>query len=224
MQQRIIFEGNNDLYTIIAIWDLNLKIPKGFNEKNLENFGKTGGSFNGAIKGLKAALNEENLTNIGIIVDADKKGKNGGVAERWQRIHDTIKAKFPELDLRGYSPNPNGIVIFNDNYPTIGVWIMPDNQNEGYLEHFLAQLIDREDVMYKNAVDKVSDLYENNKHLKEIRKQKANIYTWLAWQEEPGQSFGTAVKSNILNAKGEAIQPFLNWIKDTFDVEVKEKM
>ena len=223
MQQRIIFEGKNDLYTIITIWDRNFKIPKGFDSTNYKKFGDKGDSFNGAIKSFKAALNEENLTNIGIIVDADFK-ENGGIAARWQRISDVVKARFPKLDLSSYSPNPNGIIIKNENYPTIGVWIMPDNQNEGYLEHFLTQLIDREDVMYKNATKIVKDLYENNKHLKEIRKQKANIYTWLAWQEEPGQSFGTAVKSNILKTKGEAIEPFLNWLKATFDVEVKEKI
>ena len=221
MKQRLILEGN-EAYVIGEIWEKNFDIPVGFTERNKRDFAKIGNGFSGAIEELEVAL-LENLTNIGIIVDADFK-ENGGIAARWQRISDVVKARFPKLDLSSYSPNPNGIIIKNENYPTIGVWIMPDNQNEGYLEHFLTQLIDKEDFMYENATKTVKDLYENNKHLKEIRKQKANIYTWLAWQEEPGQSFGTAIKSNILNAKGEAIQPFLNWLKDTFDVEVKEKM
>ena len=49
-----------------------------------------------------------------------------------------------------------------------------------------------------------------------FKKQKATIYTWLAWQETPGLPFGTALEAKYLNHNKEYLKPFLNWIRKTF--------
>ena len=50
----------------------------------------------------------------------------------------------------------------------------------------------------------------------DFKKQKATIYTWLAWQETPGLPFGTALEAKYLNHNKEYLKPFLNWIGKTF--------
>jgi len=40
--------------------------------------------------------------------------------------------------------SPNGFVFEEKNVPTIGLWVMPDNVKNGYLEHFVAELIEED--------------------------------------------------------------------------------
>ena len=55
---------------------------------------------------------------------------------------------------------------------------------------------------------------------KQVHIDKANIYTWLAWQNEPGRQLHQAIKERILNPnypdpKAEA---FFHWFKNLYDL------
>ena len=94
----------------------------------------------------------------------------------------------------------------------------PKNADNGYLEHFIENLIEKDDWVLSEAKDKVDELLtKDDCRFTEVKKQKAVIYSWLAWQESPGLPFSTAMKSKSLNAPAEMAQPFLNWIKNTFE-------
>lgn len=47
---------------------------------------------------------------------------------------------------------------------------------------------------------------------------KAEIYTWLAWQDEPGRQIHQAIKHNILNPQDAKVQGFITWFKDLYDL------
>jgi hypothetical protein len=214
MHQRLILEGN-DVYAIGEIWKKHFPIPEGFTKRTEKDFAKIGTGFLGAMELFEAALESNTLNNIGIVVDADFDGINGGVTKRWLRIKASIEKRFPKLDLNAYHPTSEGIVIKKENYPTIGIWIMPNNQKDGYLEHFLAEMIASDDVIYKEASEKIKKLYAKYPtKFNTLRQQKHNLYTWLAWQEEPGQSFGTAIRQGTL--KTDNIQAFRDWLQATF--------
>ncbi len=94
----------------------------------------------------------------------------------------------------------------------------PKNADNGYLEHFIENLIEKDDWVLSEAKDKVDELLtKDDCRFTEVKKQKAVIYSWLAWQESPGLPFSTAMKSKSLNAPAEMAQSFLNWIKNTFE-------
>ena len=56
----------------------------------------------------------------------------------------------------GYStaptdPNPEGTIIYESDQPTIGIWIMPNNQLPGMLEHFCRFLVPHDDCLWNQA-------------------------------------------------------------------------
>ncbi len=96
---------------------------------------------------------------------------------------------------------------------------MPDNLNNGYLEHFLEQLIDPEDVMLKAAKAVIDDLKQQpGWRVNPKDTQKALIHTYLAWQENPGRPFGTALKTGYLDSTRPAALLFLDWVQRTFQL------
>ena len=93
----------------------------------------------------------------------------------------------------------------------------PKNADNGYLEHFIENLIEKDDWVLSEAKDKVDELLtKDDCRFTEVKKQKAVIYSWLAWQETPGLPFGTALDAGYLNHKKVFLQPFLNWIGRSF--------
>ena len=103
--------------------------------------------------------------------------------------------------------------------PEIGMWMMPNNEDTGTIEDFLAYMIHSEDRYWghaRNYVDVVLQetiQFPKRKTLKESKASKANIYAWLAVQENPGRLPATAIKTGYLNAKDPRVQPFQRWLK-----------
>ena len=75
---------------------------------------------------------------------------------------------------------------------------MPDNQRDGSVEDLLRELIVDSDSIAPFAES--STRLAKDKHgakFEEKDFKKAVIETWLAWQEEPGMTFGTAFQKGL---------------------------
>ena len=211
MRQHLIVEGK-DYFAIGDLCKLHFPIPKGFSEKNQKEFLKGGKGFEETVIDFVNIFDSPNLTNIALIVDADYKG----VEKRLKFILSALSVKL-ESDFSLIPLSIDG-VNFEHEGIKIGIWIMPNNANDGYLEHFIENLIEQDDWVLNEAKVKVDDLLaKEHCRFTEIKKQKAIIYSWLAWQESPGLPFGTAMKAKSLNPHADSAQPFLNWIKKTFE-------
>jgi hypothetical protein len=69
----------------------------------------------------------------------------------------------------------------------------------------------------------VNDLLTQSfNELTSSRKQKALLYTWLAWQLEPGKPFGKAIQAGYLDHTAPPVQPFLDWFSQTFQLMASE--
>ncbi|WP_375493755.1 DUF3226 domain-containing protein [uncultured Nostoc sp.] len=44
------------------------------------------------------------------------------------------------------------------------------------------------------------------------------MYTWLAWQEEPGRQLHQAIKYGILNPEHPKAQTFVTWFKTLYEL------
>lgn len=204
---KLLVEGPDDLFVIARLRELN-KL-----EDNV--FIKSCGSVEKAIELFRVLIDKQTASNriLGLIVDADL-----NITGRWQRISQILvesgKYAVPET-----LPNEGLILCPNDpDDVKIGVWVMPDNQLNGMLEDFLAKLA----VNDKYLLDEVDSALEivENKHInkyKEIHKSKARIHTFLAWQEEPGVTMGSAIAKSYLRADSEQAIIFVNWLKTLFD-------
>ncbi|MBP6825707.1 MAG: hypothetical protein KA165_04010 [Saprospiraceae bacterium] len=215
MSQILIVEGNDAIVLSNLCRIRRLPPPTGYasQEKFRSEFVKNAGGFDNSLFDFSEALKKNDYTNIGLIIDANDKGAAG----RWASVKSILSAHFSAETLNVLAPKPEGIIVQETGLPTVGIWIMPDNEAVGYLEHFVAAMIPVGDEVWEYANGAVNEL-EKEKYcrFKPVKKQKALLHTWLAWQEEPGKPFGTALEFKYFDAHASAVQPFLDWMKNTF--------
>ena len=83
--------------------------------------------------------------------------------------------------------------------PRLGIWIMPNNQTSGILEDFLRFLVPQPNILFDHAKASVAAIPEGERRFKQLTEPKAVVHTWLAWQEDPGLPFGTAITARFLD-------------------------
>ena len=220
MIQHLIIEGH-DSWVLAELWGKHLPNPKGYEtDKDLKNkqFFKSANGYDNVPRLISATLKTADLTNLGVIVDANEKG----AANRLQAIKHRLSDYFRNEILAKINLQPGGIVVKEDDKPlTVGIWIMPDNQSNGYLEHFLESMLPPEGKkdLWGHVQTTLKDLQAQHFcEFEEIAFQKAVIRTWLAWQKEPGLSYGTALSKGYFNPNVNTINPFLNWLANTFEL------
>lgn len=220
MIQHLIIEGN-DSWVLAELWRKHLPNPKGYPTKEIlkaKGFFKPAGGYENVPRLISTTLLTEGLTNLGIVVDANEKG----VENRWDAIRNRLQNKFRKEILANFSPEPGGIIVKAEGLPTVGVWIMPDNQTNGYLEHFLSDMIPPKgkDELWNHTQQVLEDLQQQRFcEFSKIHHKKALVRTWLAWQKEPGLSYGTALSMGYFDAEVETAKPFVEWIANTFELE-----
>ena len=159
---------------------------------------------------LKASNEEGDV--VGVVIDADI-----NVSARWQSIrHRFLEVGYPEVMVPD-QPDPTGTILESPNgtlLPRAGVWIMPDNTTNGILENFLAFLIPQPDLLFEHAITSVESIPEQR--FIELDKPKAIMHTWLAWQKEPGQPYGTAITSRFLDASLPQADLLASWLNRLF--------
>ena len=149
---------------------------------------------------------------IGVVIDADT-----DISARWQSIRDRI------TDI-GYQnvpnqPDPDGTILdppAGTYLPRVGVWIMPNNQTSGILEDFLHFLVPQPNILFDYAKASVAAIPEGERRFKQLAEPKAVIHTWLAWQEEPGRPFGTAITARFLDPSVTEVDVLVAWLKRLF--------
>ena len=215
MAQQLIVEGKDGIFISVLCKKCGLEKPEGYadDQKFKKEFINEAGGYDNAIKALKEALDNPSLQNIGIVVDADELGP----AARWDAVKAVLSQKIPDIQLPS-DPDPFGTVVRHNNNLVVGIWIMPDNQQIGYLEHFIERLIPAEqDAIRRHANDKVEELSSLNlQRFTDPKKQKAMLHTWLAWQQQPGSPFGTALNEGYLDHEAELARHFVEWFKTVF--------
>ncbi|MEM6403418.1 MAG: DUF3226 domain-containing protein, partial [Cyanobacteria bacterium P01_D01_bin.116] len=160
---------------------------------------------------IATELKASGLTNLGLIVDADDDCKS-----RWESIRNACLKIMPDFPQK--LPD-TGLIHQINNGIKFGVWIMPDNQQQGMLETFLSCMIDDENKpTWQYAQQVVPEAKNRGALCKDSHLDKANIYTWLAWQNEPGRQLHDAIKQRILNPNHPKANVFFNWFKDLYDL------
>lgn len=160
---------------------------------------------------IEAELKSSGLSHLGILVDADDVLEN-----RWAAIRDRCSKAFPNLPKT--FPN-TGIIAENDVGLRLGVWIMPDNITAGMLETFLGFLVpDTQDQLFVAAQESARNAKELGATYLDAHASKANIYTWLAWQDPPGRQLHQAVLQEILSPRSPHAQPFVSWFRQLYQI------
>ncbi|MDR2092588.1 MAG: hypothetical protein LBP58_04640 [Azoarcus sp.] len=163
---------------------------------------------------MGALIKGSDIAAVGIVLDADT-----STDDCWQSIADRLKnAGYEEKDI---PPEPHGegtlIMPSDPSLPLVGVWMMPNNQKPDILEDFLLSLIPdgAGKELLKHAQKSIDDIPGKPLFAKHHR-PKAEMHIWLAWQKDPGNPFGTAIKAKYLNLKSAEGKIFIDWLKKVF--------
>ncbi|HLQ28076.1 MAG TPA: DUF3226 domain-containing protein [Ktedonobacteraceae bacterium] len=164
------------------------------------------------LEALEVELKRRAETRLGIVVDADT-----DIANRWQSLRDRlIEAGYSAVPLR---PAPGGTILKQEGRPMVGLWLMPDNTISGRLEDFMSLLIPAGDILWPMAQDSVQQVIIKDRRFPQTQAMKANMHTWLAWQEEPGKPMGQAITKRYLDAAAPHAQQLVEWIRRLFDLK-----
>ena len=160
---------------------------------------------------LSAEIKAHRVTALGVVLDADDAPQG-----RYQRIQQLCNPLFPSLpaDL----PR-EGMVADNTDGKRLGLWIMPDNKSDGDLETFLKFLVpSNQDPLWSMACSSVAQARAAGAACRERQISKSNLYTWLAWQDPPGQSPGPALTKKILDPNSTSAELFVSWFRRLYQV------
>ncbi|MEH2318430.1 DUF3226 domain-containing protein [Nostoc sp.] len=160
---------------------------------------------------ISTELQASGLTNLGVIIDADE-----DLPARWISIRNACLPSIPDIPEE---ISETGLIHITKNGIKFGIWIMPDNQMRGILETFLAYIIrDEGETIWQYAQEVAKEAKNKGALFKDSYLDKAKIYTWLAWQEEPGRQLHQAIKYEILNPQHPKAQTFVTWFKTLYDL------
>ena len=165
----------------------------------------------GGIEGLFDSLGvaAKSYSRLGFIVDA-----NADIQHRWTQAKEAL-ARI-DITLPQF-PSVEGVIvpgIFPDW--RVGAWLMPDNQSRGQIEDFLAKLIPSGDPCWDYAQEATNQAMKLGARVSHTDVSKANIHTWLAWQENPGVPFGTALTARYFSVNSPEALRLVHWFRQLF--------
>ncbi len=204
----LLVEGRDDLHVVAQLLKQHgIESSSWFRIEDL-------GGYELLVKRLPALIRQhhgEENAKLGVMVDA-----NENLPARWESVTKAFRDA-------GYSsipdqPQKGGLVVppYNDFSPTIGIWVMPDNEKTGMLEDFTQFLVLAGDDLIGYANQCVNSI--ETPRFKPSYTSKAVIHTWLAWQDDPGAPLGQAVLKKYLDSDCPQAGEFVNWIKTLFEI------
>lgn len=177
-------------------------------------------SKQGVLNLLKAFLPDlidRAIQKLAIIVDADYNATNGlgfhGVLEQ-------IKTNAKEFHFEIAKQSHEGIIFKHQDNEMIkfGVWIMPNNNDDGELEDFIKSCIKEDEKgetgLFHHAIQTVKNLPQQR--FDSTDTTKAEIATWLAWQTIPGHGLYVSVKDSLLDENSLLFEHLSNWLKQIY--------
>ncbi len=150
--------------------------------------------------------------SIVFVVDADS-----DIGRRWTSLTGRIKL-FEDIVQIPQNPDANGTLLHTANPRRIGIWVWPNNRDIGDLETFAATMVPQADELWPVASATVEALGERQLFI-ENHKNKAKLYTWLAWQKPPGQQVGDAIRRHALNPDSPLAQSLKAWLHQLKDLD-----
>ena len=207
MVNRLILEGDDDKY---VVW--NLLYNHTYQGRCLREYfdDQTSLKIKDGVDNLIDTMGDElqatDLGVLGVILDADV-----NLANQWARVTRVLD----KHGCRNVPPVPNvdGTIVVSNNGKKVGIWVMPDNQHAGALEDFVGNLIAANDALWPKAKADVDSIPATDRRFKVAYQSKAQVHTWLAWQEEPGTRMGETFKKRYLDPNHPRAMAFVAWIK-----------
>jgi hypothetical protein len=207
--QILLVEGSSDEDVVGELLKA-LKIEQKFSIFNAK-------TDNQVIKALESKIkqseSDEGPKVIGVILDADDPSETHRVEQ--------IQNKISGFGYHLSSFESTGTLLTGKpDYPRLGFWIMPDNENPGALEDFLKTLAEQKGLgVAEQCVAKAKE--ESVARFKKQHHSKAVVHTYIAWQDKPGRRFGLGFENGAFDPHAPLAKAFVSWLTNLFDLEKK---
>jgi len=157
-------------------------------------------------------LSDGQIKRLAIITDADYEANNGmGYRKTLRHFAAIVKSSGYVLTPR---KGARGGIFFahNDGLSDLGLWVMPNNKDEGILEDWLKQCIHpNESTLLHHARNSIKTL--PCRKFSTFHEVKAEIATWLAWQKIPGQGVHAACQSGLIDMNQDLFLDLADWLE-----------
>jgi uncharacterized protein DUF3226 len=208
--RQMLVEGYEDLYSVHGLMRAHIDWPD--TPEKYPVWINIGRSDEEILRGLIPAKFKERYTRfLGVVLDADTK-PNG----RYDSIRNQCLSIFPTMPK---TLPTGGLIVENEEHQRLGAWIMPDNLSDGCLEVFLRHLVPDDSVpVWTHAVTSTAVAKTVGAGYRDCDLPKANLYAWLAWQDEPAQRAGEALTKKLLDPHAESAAPFVRWFRELYQL------
>lgn len=138
-----------------------------------------------------------------------------GFPETWKKITEILERE--NYDIAGQKiTTPGGYIFKNKNgLPNVGLWIMPNNKEGGFLENFVKQSLAVSENKLFSYIDTVLKKLPETR-FSELHLAKAEVATWMAWQKVPGQAMASAVSGGLIDMKTGVAKEFIVWLTKVY--------
>lgn len=211
-ERLLIVEGPDDKHSVIGLMKGHIEWPE--DHKAWPVFVEEGKSVDEILRAgyLATELKASNVRTMGVVLDADDHA-----AGRYQRLRDLLLPIFPTLPPE--LPVEGLIVESLEDGKRFGAWIMPDNRSVGSMETFLERLVPASSAnLFVHARQSSSDARTIGAPYRDVDQTRALIYTWLAWQDPPGQSPGIALTKSTFDRNLPASSTFVTWFRELYQL------
>ena len=203
---QLLVEGPDDKHSI-----LQLLVRHGFNWDDESIYRPHVKDMKGVEKLLEAlhVTLKGPYDRIGVVVDADSRLPN-----RWAQLRTAAGKAGVTLPS---SPHSDGTIVAGFRPGSgVGFWLMPDNSDPGTLESFLARLVPEGDPVWSYADEVVGEARRRGARCRETDHLKSALHSWLAWQQNPGLRFGTALGAQVFQHDTPDARRFVSWFRRLF--------
>ena len=215
-KSKLIVEGISDEYLFKKLCQKN-----GFDNVEIEV--DTPSAFGGIdtkqgvlniLQVLIKQLENSYIDRLGIIVDSDYEADGGGIENTLRQIHNKIKDHGYSSSYKRFSNS--GIYFEGDgDLPKLGVWVMPNNVDEGMLEDWMLTICHPDEQSFLDSITTTVNAIPSPK-FKKIHEAKAITNTWLAWQKKPGLGFANLFKEGLIDEGHKNYKDFVDWMSEMF--------
>jgi hypothetical protein len=152
---------------------------------------------------------------LGLVVDADKISDGNGCIKTIEQLNDKLaNNRFGNA----VKSSTNTGYFFQHDIHRCGVWIMPNNNDEGIVEDLLMQSV--QDKLGQNLLQHAKNVVDNlpvPHNFKPHKLSKAYLATWLAWQKNPKETSNLFdVNEPLLDKNANGLKNLQSWFIELF--------
>lgn len=217
-KKHLLVEGDNDRLFFELCCERNARLSN-IQVGPPSSYGSTDGKNNAIdlLPTLLAQMNDGAVTHLALVLDADAPKTDGlGFAKTWDVVTGHLYTAGYKQQTRPIKATAGLIFEHSDGLPDVGLWIMPNNFDNGFLEDFIKKsLLGTEKSLFHLAARAVDEL-PMPKKFKAHHLSKAEVATYMAWQANPGQGMHGTIGGKLLDFNKGLGKQFIDWLNKVY--------